>query len=57
MVAGYPDCKQWFDYGYTQSGIYPVNPDGGDAFQVNTVATGLESRKLTKLTCLCFYSL
>ena len=37
VVAGYRDCKQWLDMGYTESGIYPVNPDGasGEPFQVS----------------------
>ena len=28
------DCKAWFEAGVTKSGIYPIKPDGGAAFQV-----------------------
>ena len=30
----YRDCKEWFDRGHSESGIYPVNPDCGTPFQV-----------------------
>ena len=30
----YRDCEEWFDHGHSESGIYPVNPDGGTPFQV-----------------------
>ena len=33
-VIGYRDCKDWLDLGHNQSGIYPINPDGGEPFQV-----------------------
>ncbi|XP_019861302.1 PREDICTED: angiopoietin-related protein 3-like [Amphimedon queenslandica] len=29
-----PDCKAWQELGINQSGVYPVKPNGGEAFQV-----------------------
>ena len=34
VIAGHRDCKEWFDNGHSESGIYPVNPDGGTPFKV-----------------------
>ena len=28
------DCKAWYDLGVNQSGVYSVNPDKGEPFQV-----------------------
>ena len=28
------DCKEWKKLGIKQSGVYPVKPDNGPAFQV-----------------------
>ena len=29
------DCKSWYEAGYTISGIYLINPDGGTPFEVS----------------------
>uniref|UniRef100_A0A1X7VN37 Fibrinogen C-terminal domain-containing protein n=1 Tax=Amphimedon queenslandica TaxID=400682 RepID=A0A1X7VN37_AMPQE len=29
-----PDCRAWQELGINQSGVYPVKPNGGEAFQV-----------------------
>ena len=34
VIAGYRNCKEWLEHGYSESGIYPVNPDKGKPFQV-----------------------
>ena len=34
VIVGYRDCKEWFDRGHSESGIYPVDPDGGTPFKV-----------------------
>ncbi len=28
------DCKAWYDLGINKSGVYSVNPDNGEPFQV-----------------------
>ena len=28
------DCRAWQELGINQSGVYPVKPNGGEAFQV-----------------------
>ena len=28
------DCADWYASGYTISGVYIINPDGGDPFEV-----------------------
>ena len=29
------DCKSFYEYGFTTSGVYTVNPDGGTPFEVS----------------------
>ena len=29
------DCKTWYEAGYTTSGVYLINPDGGTPFEVS----------------------
>ena len=30
-----PSCDHWLDVGVNESGVYPINPDGGTPFQVS----------------------
>ena len=30
------DCKTWYEAGYTTSGVYLINPDGGTSFEVSS---------------------
>ena len=37
VIAGYKDCKEWLQCGYTESGIYPINPCCKTPFQVSYI--------------------
>ena len=36
-VTVLPDCEAWYEAGYTTSGVYFINPDGGTSFEVVSI--------------------
>ena len=38
MYIGRKDCKELKDKGISTSGIYTINPDGGEPFEVSTIS-------------------
>ena len=51
------DCKDWLDHGHNKSGIYPVNPDGQESFQVKKTKTILYSLYLQLYRCIVIWRL